>query len=383
MRLILALALLVGGCSAQITAISFGTPYNYNTGSPKHIRGDRFITTWGASGTIYVTTNDTNGWQDPTSANVMMGYLDGYTDSLTGYNINYMSAWGSEGQTGTDGATYKSYGLISVGGVLYMFVARDVYATGAPYIETTTASQLIKSSDNGVTWTPAPPSTAQPYASPMFPGGEFPTPMFLQYGQNYSCPNIHNCQNYVYAYSNLPGSWNNGNSMILGRVSVANIGNLSASDWTFYQGGDGMQDANWGSYSTAATILSGSYQASMADAQYIPAAGRYLLPQWYYTTIPGGWNKAETTWNMYESPTPWGPWTNFQSTNWTTYGYYCPAPIPPSISGDNLTFTATDFSGSYGYTMWLIPATITADPLAPSASISGGRAVSGGRVARQ
>ena len=83
--------------------------------------------------------------------------------------MSKMSSWCASEQTGSDGATYKARGLISISGTLYWFVTRDFFVPNIPQ-QAVVIAQLIKSTDHGVTGPPTPPGTAQPYASPMFSG---------------------------------------------------------------------------------------------------------------------------------------------------------------------------------------------------------------------
>jgi hypothetical protein len=214
--------------------------------------------------------------------------------------------------------------------------------------------QLIKSTDHGATWTPLPPGQALPFTSPMFPTAAFSAPEFIQFGgRDYQNNVVHNADQYVYAISN-DGSWNNGNYMILGmlgnkdkriiktnknagRVPRGAIGNLNASDWQFYQGGDGSVSSNWGALSSASKIISGIKQCGIAGAQYLPFCKRYVILQWYYPSIPknGTDNVQDSIWEVYESPTPWGPWTMVQTYEWNTepgLGLYNPNIMPKSIS---------------------------------------------------
>ena len=355
---------------------NYGIPYQYNyTYSPKTVSGDTWFSTWADDGKIYVTYNDGFGWNNiggsNAGSNIAINTVTSSTPAFVGTSVNTMAAWGGQAQTGSDGNTFKSTGIISVGGVLYWFVQRDnsTVLTSAPFLQTAKNAQIIKSSDHGVTWTPTPPSTAQPYASPQFPVAtyaHFGAPSFIQYGQNYSCPGVDNCGTYVYAISN-DGFWNNGNNLYLGRVLISAIGNLSAADWQFYQGGDGSVSSNWGSISTAVSVLSGSKTLGVPGVQYVPALGQYVMMEWYYPAVAQGLgflDPAWTIWSMYTAPHPWGPWTSSGggAVTWAPSGYYNPVPVPSSVNGNSFTvFTAGNFN-TYNnpqgeYTLTEVPVT--------------------------
>ena len=234
------------------------------------------------------------GWNAATTSccNIAFSTLSTSTSAVVGTLVNSMTTWGTETQTGSDSASYKPVGLLSVSGTLYAFTTRQnpTRNAGDSFKNTQANAQIIKSTDHGVTWTPAPPSTAAPYASPQFPSGSygnFGSPFFVQYGQDYAGNTVDNAGTYVYAISN-DGFWNNGSSRsIIGRVPISAIGNLSASDWTFFTGGDGSNSANWSATASSATsILTNSGELSQASVQYIPSLGRYLMIAWYYPSIP-------------------------------------------------------------------------------------------------
>lgn len=366
--------------SRPLISATFGTPCTYNQ-SGNSILGDRFFTVQNSSGTIYANTNDTDGWNNALlgsgGRNMMFSTLAGTTCPTTGTLVNSMDAWGQESQTGTDGATFKSTDIFSITlsgtDTLFMWSTRDVYNSSTPpYIETSANPQLLKSTDGGSTWTPSPPSTAQPYVSPTFTGTHFPTPAFLHYGKDYSGAGPDGSSTYVYMYSN-DGSWNNGNYLTLARIAVANLAacvsdTSCASDYVqWYQGGVCSSSGSWSSaYATAAHVISGTYQISMTSATYIPAYQRYLLMGWYFPSIPSSLNAGSTTWKLYEGPTPCGPFDNFQNTSWTTGDYagmYDEQVMDATVAADgaiHTTLTSTaDFLVSSGYTLWMTSMTLT------------------------
>lgn len=363
---------LLNTVSKTITGISLGTPFQYNVNYPsQYTNGDTWYSTWADNDVTYISGNDFYNWNgaSPTS-NMAISSITTFDSSTVGTLVNSMSIFGTQFTTGgSDGATWKTIGLISVNGVLYWFASREVYgSSGTGFIQTALSSQLIKSSDHGVTWTPLPPAGVQPYASPMFTTTKFSTPGFIQYGKDYQGNTAHNSNNYVYAISN-DGSWNNGSKFYLGRVLVSNIGNLSAADWSFYIGGDGMSDASWNSSpSSAVSILSSPQALGQTSAQYIPAFDCYVMFGWYYPSLKntGGVTDtiSDTIWTYYVSKTPWGPWEVIGSKEWAPQGYYDPVIIPKSLSGNTAVIAcAGDYSSvvnpSSHYTLTLIPITFS------------------------
>lgn len=337
------------GTIVPASTISFGGAFPYNSNYPTHyINSDTWLSTWADDDKIYTTSADSTGWDGVGTWNLAISTLSSFNSSVRGTLVNQMTAFGGVSQIGSDGATYKPTGLISINGTLYLFATRQVYGSaGSGWLQSALTSQLVKSSDHGATWTPLPPSTAQPYVSPMFPSPTFAAPNFIQYGKDYQGNTVDNSSVYVYAISST--NWDNGSALYLGRVKVANIGNLNAADWSFWIGGDGMLDASWSSnLNNAVPILSSTYRLSVTAIQYFPGYG-YLMLEWYYPNLPGPSQITnDSIWNSYLAPHPWGPWgpsTLIGTNEWNPQGYYNPAVIPKSVNGNSavLAFTG-DFN---------------------------------------
>jgi len=228
---------------------------------------------------------------------------------------------------GPDGANWKTMNTYSLDGVLYMFVTRCHYPwqSGDPSRRHIFRdSSIIKSTDNGKTWTR---SADDNYSHPMFPGKRFGAPYFVWYGKDGEA-SVDNADKYVYAVANN-GHFEAGDDYILGRVLRTQLPNLSAADWTFYTKGDGMQDGSWTSKSDdAVPILANSQRCSMTGMTYIAGLRRYVMPMWSYTHVSFATaidNKdLSTTVAFYEAPRPWGPWTKVKSFNTGRLGWYTP-----------------------------------------------------------
>jgi hypothetical protein len=347
--------------ATPIVAADVGAPYRYNQGYPtRYFLGDTFSFAWSDNNVDYSPSNDSRGFQGSTpTSNISFNSWSGSPplNNIVGTLVNRMPQFGTTNQLGTDGASYKTGGLLSQGGTLYLWTSRHKYGSNANgNIQTANNAQLIKSTDKGVTWSPLPPSTANPFAAPMFTDTKFSTPWFVQYGKDGQVPDVHNSALYAYALSNN-GSWNNGDSMVIGRCLRSALPNLSAADWSFYQGGDGMLDASWGALATAATIVNDPKKVAANGAQYIPATGRYVMFQWHYPFVVAAQDNVyggpdpktgNTVWSVYESPTPWGPWTKIQTIKWNLLGVYNGNVIPRSVSVDGGSNIVVAASGDYG-----------------------------------
>lgn len=369
--------LIVAGKSIPPVTAAYGSVFKYNSNNPtKFMIGDSFATTWADDGNIYVMSDDSHGFQGGSDSNIQFGSLSTPDTSTTGTTINTFPVFGPNNSAGSDGGTYKANGIISVNGTMYLWVSRQgTQPSGTPpNIVSEVNAQLIKSTDHGATWAPLPTNgTSQPYTSTMFTGKPFASPQFIQYGQDYQGNTADNSNLYVYATYN-DGCWNNCNQLMLARVLISALPNLSAPDWQFYQGGDGMVSGNWGSSSTAAPLISATLQVgNISQVQYIPGfmGGLYVWIGWYYPS--GGFSDpSNTMWTLYTSPKPWGPWTERNVTRWNSepgMGLYSPNIITKSISvvGGTATMNITcggDFNNedqaTGDYTLTIVPLTLTA-----------------------
>ncbi len=247
--------------------------------------------------------------------------------------------------------TWKGCGIWSMDGVLYMTVCRQTYGTQ----QTSQNCSIIKSANGGQDWITANGQNISPPkdAAAMFNARQNSAPFFLMYGRDGLAPAQDNASKYVYLYTAASGTtaiWNNGDGLYLARVLRSDLraNTFDASTYTYYKGGDGMADSSWDSDpANAIPVLSKQGSISMTAPFWVPPAkiagsttGRYLLPMWYQDSANA---PIHTVWDLYESPTPWGPWTAFQTMDWPGYAFYNVAVWQPSLydSGASITLTAT------------------------------------------
>jgi hypothetical protein len=305
--------------TVKITDLRLGEPKLY-----MDCTGDTFDPIWARDGSLYFLGNDGSGWHKRCSNNIFFNRAWGADPfHLQGETINCMSDYGGWAEKGPDGCTWKSSGAIEVDGAFYLVVGRHRYGThGSDHYlrQTTERTSIIKSTDGGQTWTR---SAQENYDNPMFPTGHFGTPYFIHYGQDGDTPDIHNAGRYIYAVSNN-GFWCNGDRYVLGRVERLKLSRLDSTDWSYYTGGDGMLDENWASQpEQAAPIINNPRKCGETGATYIPALERYVLIAWHYPGDPNV-DAHESQFIYYESPAPWGPWTQVGEDTTNPYGWYCP-----------------------------------------------------------
>jgi hypothetical protein len=394
-----------------ITGVTVDAPYVQPEYTSAHGRngGDTWYNTWADDGNIYATSDDTSGYSDncPNGSNLAVNELTGTNPSnLANPYTNCMTSYGGAADKGDygDGATWKTEGIISVGNTLYLVVTRqkDV-GNDYPYgYQVSTDASIVSSADDGQEWSngyglsddpggAAPPpqlnsSGTAIGAKSMFPSA-FTTPQFINYGEaDNTASTADGGDQYVYAMSN-DGFAYDGSYEILGRVLRSEIGELSAADWQFYtgpSGGDGTDSTDstdWTSYAnigSATHLISASHQLSHVSIVYDPGLGEYLLATFAYPFAPR-WNTDQTTWAFYSAPHPWGPWTQFFSSDTDkcyvtcqdfgngALGLYDPAFVSKFITEDGLgtvIFSSGDFShpfrvGDFLYQLHAYPVTLS------------------------
>jgi hypothetical protein len=371
-----------------------GSIHEIRVGSPIVLPdnfGDTWVTAWADDDNLYTPADDALGFGIPAFLNKqaiklfqsdyaefekqltlgqkkdfdkLMGPINfncvegGDPRKLRGRTVNRVESFvaldrGSTKPDGTltgppDGRSWKSSGCSFIDGALYWVVARHKYPEKENVVglrqEAANAS-IVRSTDYGKSWVR---SAKENLDAPMFPGPHFATPYFVDYGRS-GLP-VHGADRYVYAISNN-GFWDNGDTLILGRVPRARLDSLSGADWQFFTGGDGLLDANWTSDAAAARpIMEKPGKFGMTGAVYLPARRRYMMIGWYYPGGSGyfkdalGASSITTVWDFYEAPTPWGPWTYIHSHRWSPQGYYTPG-ICPKFQTANRVYvtTAGDF----------------------------------------
>lgn len=304
-------------------------------------KGDTWIGTWADDDAIYSVADDTR-WPSFTSqdnaTNLALYKLSGNDPHhLAVEAVNPMYEYGYCCERWPNGCAWKATGIICVDGVLYMGVGFHDYPWAhdpqpADRRQLAHSASIIKSTDHGQTWQR---SMQENYDSPMFAGSRFGAPFFIEYGKNSSSIDTANgADEFVYALSN-DGFWNNGSSLVLGRVKRDLLSRLQAGDWEFYCG----DQIEWKSphvwsrnLSQAIPVLLDPHRIGMSAVTFVPGLKRYLLMQWHYPLHTFGGKM--TTWVFREAPAPWGPWTAAHEVTFHEEGWYSPCLLSKFLSAD-------------------------------------------------
>lgn len=208
---------------------------------------------------------------------------------------------------------------------------------------------IIKSTDLGKTWTNLPGKD-----TPEFFGPTFGAPAFLTFGPgNTQTPE--DLKPYVYAISN-DGNWASGDNVFLGRVHRDSV--IRREAWQFYKGQTGSEEPIWSrSEKDATPVFSDPGHVGHPTITYNKPLSRYILcissdmvPHTEDATAEETrkWN-WQSEMQLYEGPTPWGPWSIFHNEKqWGGKDHTAYLPQIPSawISKDGLSGSVL-FAGDY------------------------------------
>lgn len=261
-----------------------GITFDFTTHDRRAPGSDNWPMTWADDDNQYTSWGDGGGFEGTnTNLRVSLGVavVSGTADDHAGSKV-----WSSSG---------KSYGMLSVAGILYMWVSPGSNATG--YNE----ARIYRSGDHGASWVPAT------WAFTQSDGLIFPT--FLQFGKDYAGAR----DGYVYAYANhlkdpsaltvhKPGE------IALMRVPKESI--LDRARYEFYAGRAPDGTPQW-------TPTLSARQPVFQDpdgvgwntsAGYDAGLGRYFLITEHTATVQGNIG-------IFDAPEPWGPWTTVLYTS--------------------------------------------------------------------
>jgi hypothetical protein len=345
--------------------------------------GDTWDPFWADDGNLYAFNCDGRGF-GAKAMNLAFNRLTGADpSSLVGTQVNQMDDYGKGGQKEADNATWKACGQECIDNVFYAFVSRNTYGSDSkdPLMrQLAVNASLIKSTDRGLTWTR---SARENYDHPMWPGSSFGAPFFIHYGQNGGQVSSDGASEYAYAVS-TNGFWNDGDSLILGRVKRSNLSNLDSKDWEYYAGAGGSTAANWTTETKNATpVLQRPAKSGQTPVCYVPDPGIYLLISWYNTAKMTKWFEPnEVRYDFYQANHPWGPWRpvssfsdHFLGPKYHMYGPSLCARFQQRKGADVeiSLFTAGcsfDDVPSSPYKLWHIPVLLRTTPLPKSTSIA-------------
>lgn len=326
--------------------------------------GDLWPAAWADDGALYTANGDGRGFSTSQWQDIVVSRIDGTPEEgITGERIvagpRVAPLWSDP-----DEYNRKPTGMVAVDGdgdgqdELYMAV-QDLRMPPSPHaFNDAPAATIVRSDDYGRTWTWP--------EEPLFSDYVFTTVMFLDLGQSNALSEVvePGGEDYVYAYG-LDNNWRDSFSdvvpdpvdLYLARVPAASI--QDRSTWEFFAGTEGTDGT--------APIWSAEIEERVAvlhddrrvypelavdgptDSTVIAQGGivydapieRYLYTSW-----------TEFTWELYESPTPWGPWTLFARKDFGPYPWYGEGNPDGWVNGGYAVTTPSKFISDDGLQLW-------------------------------
>ena len=272
-----------------------GVEFDFSTHRRLAPGSDNWPTTWADDGHLYSAWGDGGGFGGTNSqGRVLLGIarIEGGPTDYTGTNIWGGIAPGKPAQFGG-----KSYGILSVAGILYMWVAPQPN----PHLD---HSQIAVSKDHGATWQ---------LAEWKFPfENHLTVPTFLNFGRDYAGAR----DGYVYSYYIHP-AWGPGKAtkttahtfdvhqpgkIYLSRVPKDAI--LDRARYEFFVGKDRSGAPAWSTDLTKKQPIFEDHNGVgwNVSVSYNPGLKRYLLTTEHTETHTGKLG-------LFDAPEPWGPWT--------------------------------------------------------------------------
>ncbi|MCF7886667.1 MAG: DUF4185 domain-containing protein [Candidatus Marinimicrobia bacterium] len=270
-----------------------------------HIRkapgSDNWPVTWGDDGHIYTSWGDGGGFGGTNSdGRVSLGVarVEGGKVNYSGYNV-----WGGKNTDNPAQFGGKSYGIISVDGILYMW-----WGPGSnTYVYNQT--RLLKSIDHGATWTKSNWDFTDIDSSLIMP-------TICNFGRDYSGAR----DNYVYHY--FIRKQGNPSSLGVhkpGKIDLARVHKDSMMDqstYEFFAGLDNTGNPIWTSQAiNRVSVFEDSEGVGWnLSVSYNPGIDRYLLMTEHTNSFQGNLG-------IFDAPEPWGPWTTIgYYNNWEDFG---------------------------------------------------------------
>jgi hypothetical protein len=329
----------------QVDSTFFSTAFIEHAGSyaAPGSDGDLWPTCWADDDNLYTANGDGRGFSDEPFKDVVVNRISGTPETgLTGVKLaesaQVANVWG-------DPAKYnrKPTGMVCVNETLYLAVQDLRYGDNA--FDDVPNASISRSDDHGKTWH----KTEQA----MFTDHRFTTIFFIDFGKN----SEHATRalgrrdgSYVYAYG-MDWNWRLSGSgtvpdpvdLYLGRVPAGKV--QDRTQWEFFTGTDRHGSPTWNRriekkvpvlhdplrrYLDTRPGKSGNLTVvSQGGVLYNAPLKRYLYSSW-----------SDPSFELYESPTPWGPWRRFH--------YHNTGLVPWYQQNDKVH---TPKNGGYGTTM--------------------------------
>ncbi|OAQ60244.1 hypothetical protein VFPPC_14804 [Pochonia chlamydosporia 170] len=321
--------------------------------------GDLWPTTWADDDQLYTANGDGRGFSSNPDdfADIVVNRISGHPD--TGISGVRLAAGAAVGPVWTQG-TYnrKPTGIIAVDGdgdgkdELYLVVQDLNSGQNGLAFNDVPAASIARSTDYGVTWTAT--------KTPMFTNHTFTTVFFLDFGKSNSRASVlgANGAKYVYAYGldrnwrdSVIGSVADPQDVYLSRAPISAIQDITK--WEFFSGtaskpkwSKSMADRKPVLHDTTRVYPGGQTTdgfsvISQGSVVYNAPLNRYIYTSW-----------TDYTFNFYEAPQPWGPFTLFEWKDFGVTPWFGMNTTNPK-NGGYATTIPSKFISADGTRMWV------------------------------
>jgi len=254
---------------------------------------DNWAITWAADGSQYVTWGDGGGFGgDNKKGRVSMGVgrIEGPVEEFETTNV-----WGGYKALAEAQFPGKSYGILDIGGVLWMWRTGDASDDSAFAVQ-----ELFVSRDKGLSWETA----LVKFTEGDFQGSRpFFAPTFLQFGQGYQ--GSRDDYVYIYAPDVVSGGWD---VQVPGAISLMRVPRDdmgSRGRYEFFSGLDEQGNALWvEEVNQRRSVFSDANGVMRTSVSYNAGLQRYFL----ITQQVSRYRANNGYIGIYESSEPWGPW---------------------------------------------------------------------------
>ncbi len=247
---------------------------------------DNFPVTWADDDAIYTTYGDGFGFEPRVERKLSMGFvrITGVPPMFKAENVRSSAEQLGEGRAGK-----KGWGILSVGGVLYLWLGHADQKGGQ--------AQLAWSTDHAKTWE---------FADWKF--ADFGLIGFVNYGQDFAGAR----DDYVYCYShNGSRADTPADHFVMLRVPRDKLQDRGA--WEFLESIDSNNQPAWTKeIDRRGAVFKHPGSCLRSAMTWSPAIKRYLW--WQQIPAPAGSRDRGDTrfaggFGIYDAPEPWGPWT--------------------------------------------------------------------------
>ncbi|MBL7187776.1 MAG: DUF4185 domain-containing protein [Phycisphaerae bacterium] len=265
---------------------------------------DNFQLAWADDNHLYGAWGDGGGFGGTNAdGRVSLGVarVEGPWKDYSGYNV-----WGGKHAENPAQFKGKSWGMICIKGVLYMWVVPDYSKDGQ--ISHYSEARLAKSTDHGTHWTKANWA--------FFESEKLIIPTICNFGKNYDGAR----DNYVYHYFICPQEYlpprdikRVARDLIVhkpGRIYLARVHKDEIFDgrdnYEFFTGLDKNGSPKWGGVSAKQPVFEDKNGTGWCmSVSYNPGLGRYILCTEHTESCKGNLG-------VFDAPEPWGPWTTVE-----------------------------------------------------------------------